>query len=79
MNFIAIIKKEKIKITKKAGEFMPYIEKDLVNKLKKIDLYNYLKVVAPSELVHNGNGLYSTKTHDSLKISNGMWNWFSRR
>lgn len=44
-----------------------------------MSMYNYLKVVAPSELVHNGNGLYSTKTHDSLKISNGMWNWFSRR
>lgn len=41
MNFIVIIKKKRIKMTKKAGEFMPYIEKDLVNKLKKIDLYNY--------------------------------------
>lgn len=31
----------------------------------------------PNELVSEGNGLYCTKTHDSLKMSNGFWNWFS--
>ena len=28
--------------------------------------------------MHLGGGSYCTKEHDSLKISNGMWYWFSR-
>ena len=30
------------------------------------------------ELVHFGGGTYCTREHDSLKISNGKWCWFSR-
>ena len=57
---------------------MPYIQKEVLNELKRIDLLTYFKLVNPNELVNEGNGLYTTKTHDSLKISNGVWNWFSR-
>ena len=57
---------------------MPYIPKEVINELKKIDLFTYFQMTNPDELVNEGNGLYCTKTHDSLKISNGFWNWFSR-
>ena len=30
------------------------------------------------ELVRISGNTYTTKTHDSLKISNGMWMWWSR-
>ena len=32
----------------------------------------------PNELVRVGTNTYTTKTHDSIRISNGLWNWFSR-
>lgn len=56
---------------------MPYIPKKVIDELKKIDLYSYFQMTNPNELVSEGNGLYCTKTHDSLKMSNGFWNWFS--
>ena len=32
----------------------------------------------PNELVRLKGNVYCTKEHDSLKISNGKWYWFSR-
>ena len=55
---------------------MKYIPPEIVNEVKKIDLFTYLKTCEPQELVHISGGEYKTKTHSSLKISNGMWNWF---
>ena len=49
-----------------------------VKRAKSIDLVTYLKQFEPQELVHLSGGNYCTRTHDSLKISNGMWYWFSR-
>ena len=43
-----------------------------------MDVSTYLQNYEPNELVKVGNGTYSTKTHDSIRISNGLWNWFSR-
>lgn len=37
-----------------------------------------LKSYEPQELVHFGGNTYCTREHDSLKISNGKWCWFSR-
>ena len=31
----------------------------------------------PGELVHDGGDNYHTRSHDSLKISNGLWCWWS--
>ena len=45
---------------------------------REIDLLTYLQNYEPYELVHVSGNTYSTKTHDSLKISNGKWMWFSR-
>lgn len=57
---------------------MAYFSKIEIEKVKQLDLYNYLKNYNPEELVHFSRNTYITRSHDSLKISNGMWYWFSR-
>lgn len=57
---------------------MAYIEPELVKKAKEMDLLTYLKNYEPSMLVRLSGGEYCTKEHDSLKISNGKWCWWSR-
>ena len=56
---------------------MPYINPEIVLEAKKVDLLSYLLAHEPDELVRCSGG-YQTRTHDSLKISNGMWMWWSR-
>lgn len=60
------------------GEKMPYIPPEVVAKAREMDLLTYLKNYEPHELVHFGGNTYCTREHDSLKISNGKWCWFSR-
>ena len=55
-----------------------YIPHEDVEKAKKIDLFTYLKVCEPQELVRVSADVYCTREHDSLRISNGKWCWFSR-
>ena len=43
-----------------------------------MDLLTYLQTYEPQELVHFSGNVYTTLTHDSLKISNGKWCWWSR-
>ena len=57
---------------------MPYIPSEVVSRAKQMDLYTYLHDYEPQELVHLGGGTYCTREHDSLKISNGKWYWFSQ-
>lgn len=57
---------------------MPYIAPEVVQKVKQMDLLTYLKNYEPYELVHFSGNTYTTRTHDSLKISNGKWMWWSR-
>ncbi len=57
---------------------MPYIAPEVVQEAKRMDLLTYLKNYEPFELVHFSGNTYTTKTHDSLKISNGKWMWWSR-
>ena len=57
---------------------MPYILTQVVQEVKRIDLLTYLKNYEPYELVHFSGNTYTTRTHDSLKISNGKWMWWSR-
>ena len=49
----------------------------MVKKAEEMDLLTYLQNYEPHELVKIGNETYTTKTHDSIRISNGFWNWFS--
>lgn len=57
---------------------MPYFSKEDIAKARKLDLLTYLENYEPDELVRASSNVYSTRTHDSLKISNGMWMWWSR-
>ena len=57
---------------------MPYIPPQVVQEVKRMDLLTYLRNYEPYELVHVAGNTYATKTHDSLKISNGKWMWWSR-
>jgi len=50
----------------------------LIKEAKQIDLLYYLRYFEPDELVHIGGQEYTTRTHNSLKISNGKWHWFSK-
>ena len=57
---------------------MAYYSQSAINRAKEMDLLTYLQTFEPSELVRISSNTYTTKTHDSLKISNGMWMWWSR-
>ena len=57
---------------------MPYIETNVVLEAKRIDLLTYLQNYEPQELVKLSSDVYTTRTHDSLKISNGKWMWWSQ-
>lgn len=57
---------------------MKLIRPEIVKEVKKIDLLTYLETCEPDELIKDSRNTYSTRTHDSLKISNGKWYWFSR-
>lgn len=58
---------------------MPYIPPEVVEQARQIDLLTYLKSCEPHELVRISGNNYTTRTHDSLKISNGKWMWWSQR
>ncbi len=57
---------------------MPYIAAEDIMAARQIDLLTYLQTYEPGELVKLDGNNYCTREHDSLKISNGKWNWFSR-
>ena len=57
---------------------MPYLSKEQIAAAREMDLMTYLRRFEPEELVHVGGDTYATRTHDSLKISNGKWCWWSR-
>ena len=57
---------------------MPFIPPETIERARQMDLLTYLHTFEPDELVHIGGNHYCTREHDSLKISNGKWYWFSR-
>ena len=57
---------------------MPYYTEEQIKKARSIDLLTYLQTYEPTELVHVRGNTYCTATHDSLKLSNGKWYWWSR-
>ena len=58
---------------------MPYIPPEVIEQARQIDLLSYLQAFEPGELVRISGKNYTTRTHDSLKISNGKWMWWSQR
>ena len=57
---------------------MPYYDKEQVEKAREMDLLTYLKLCDPGDLVKVSGENYSTRSHDSMSISNGKWMWWSR-
>lgn len=57
---------------------MPYVEPEVVAMAREVDLLSYLQERDPDQLVRIGAGSFCTREHDSLKISNGKWFWWSR-
>ena len=57
---------------------MPYIAPEVITEAKRMDLLTYLREYEPGELVKFSSNTYTTRTHDSLKISNGKWMGWSR-
>ena len=57
---------------------MPFYPPEEVAKAREMDLLTYLERYEPELLVHVGGNVYSTRDHDSLKISNCKWCWWSR-
>ena len=57
---------------------MPFIPPEQLARAREMDLLTYLRCCEPDELVSVGGNAYATKSHDSLKISNGKWFWWSR-
>lgn len=57
---------------------MPYVSKEEIASAREMDLLTYLRAFEPDELVRFSGDTYCTRTHDSLKISNGKWYWFSQ-
>ena len=56
---------------------MPYIDPNVILQAKQIDLLTYLQAYEPLELIRLSSHVYALKSHDSLKISNGKWFWWS--
>ena len=57
---------------------MPYYTEKQIKQARSIDLLTYLQTYEPTELIHVRGNTYCTREHDSLKISNGKWMWWSR-
>ena len=58
---------------------MATVSKEQIAQAKEWDLLSYLQAFEPHELKRSGPNEYCTKTHDSLKISNGKWHWHSHK
>lgn len=56
---------------------MPYVTKEQIENARKVDIISFLQQFAPGELIPTGPNAYKLKSHDSLKISNGKWCWWS--
>ena len=55
-----------------------YYSREEIERAREMDLLTYLRLYEPENLIHVGANVYSTREHDSLKISNGKWMWWSR-
>ena len=50
----------------------------VIEQARQIDLLSYLQRYEPGNLKRVAGNVYCTREHDSLKISNGKWYWWSR-
>ena len=68
------------KLRKKKEYYMnkKYLTPEELAEVKKIDLLTYLFNYEPNELIRKSRNEYSTKSHSSLRISNGLWTWWAK-
>lgn len=57
---------------------MGFYTREEIEKVRGMDLLSYLRQFEPENLVKLYGNTYCTREHDSLKISNGKWMWFSQ-
>ena len=57
---------------------MRYVTPEEVAQAKGMGLLTYLQTYESENLIHLSGNTYCTREHDSLKITNGKWHWFSR-
>ena len=55
-----------------------FIRKEVLEKVRTLSAFDYLKNYAPDLLVKNGRTDYIHRDHDSLHFSNGKWYWWSQ-
>lgn len=62
------------------GSGKTYVQLDpaVIEQARQMDLLSYLQRYEPNNLKRVAGNVYCTKEHDSLKISNGKWYWWSR-
>ena len=49
-----------------------------IAKAEQMDLLTYLQIYEPGNLKRVAGNEYRTIDHDSLRISNGKWHWYSK-
>ena len=55
-----------------------FVSPEELKQSRRCDLLTYLQATQPQELVELRRGVFCLRSHDSLKISNGKWYWWSR-
>ena len=58
-------------------EIMTKISNKELEKAREMDLLTYFMIFEPEELIRISNNNYTIREHQSLKISNGKWMWWS--
>lgn len=61
----------------RTNNYVP-LDPDVIERARQMDLLTYLRSYEPGNLKHVAGKVYCTAEHDSLKISNGKWYWWSR-
>lgn len=55
-----------------------FVSPEELKQARQCDLLTYLQATQPQELVELRHGVFCLRSHDSLKISNGKWYWWSK-
>ena len=61
-----------------ANKDVDFVTPEQIEKARSVDLLDYVKRTEPGNVERCGHDEYRLKDHDSLKISNGKFHWFSR-
>ena len=57
---------------------MNFYSEEQIRQARQVDLLSFLQKTDPGRLVRVSGNTWCLKDHDSFRISNGKWNWFSR-